>query len=208
MDALSAVERWAGDLGAIAIIGALGFLFAGIFRGLRRFKGEAATHSASLLLLPLFYILTGAAFFILCWWIWLPLPVEPVLWVRVLGLTIGAPVLFGGIVLIIWSRMMLGKDYFVATSRSAPLFEGHRLVTTGPYAIIRHPMYVGILLVGLGGTLLYRTWTMVFIALMFFGLIIRAKHEDEVLAQCFGEDWQRYRRTVHAWLPKINKRRN
>ncbi len=208
MDAVSAVEWWAGELGAIAIVGALGFLFAGIFRGLRRFKGEGTSHTASLLLRPLFYILAGAAFFILCWWIWLPLPVEPVFWVRMLGLAIGAPVMFIGIVLIIWSRMRLGKNYFVATSRGALLFEGHRLVMTGPYAVIRHPLYIGILLVGLGGTLLYRTWTMVFVTLMFLGLMIRARREDEALAQHFGEEWQRYRRAVPAWLPKINKRRN
>lgn len=205
MNVLSAVEWWVGELGAVAIIGALVIIMTGIFRGLKRFEGERNPPSAGLLLQPLFYILSGIAFFALCWWIWLPLPIANTTWLRVLGLVFGAPVLFGGVGLIVWSRLTLGKDYFVSTGRGAQLFAGHRLVTTGPYAVIRHPMYAGILLVGLGGTLLYRTWTMVFITLMFFGLMIRAKREDEALAQRFSEEWQRYRRAVPTWLPRIRK---
>lgn len=205
MEILSAVEWWVGELGAVAIIGALVIIMTGIFRGLNRFKGEGTPASAGLLLQPLFYILSGIVFFALCWWIWLPLPIANTTWLRVVGLVIGAPVLFGGVGLIVWSRLTLGKDYFVSTGREAQLFAGHRLVTAGPYAVIRHPMYTGILLVGLGGTLLYRTWTMVFVAMMFFGLMIRAKREDEALAQRFGEEWLRYRRAVPTWLPRIRK---
>lgn len=205
MEILAKIEWWVGQLGAIAITGTLGIIFTGIFRGLKRIKGEGKSQSGALFK-PLFYILLGAAFFILCWWIWLPLPVIPLLWVRLLGLLAGAPLMFGGLILIVWGRLTLNTDYFVSTSRQAHLFAGHRLVTTGPYAIIRHPMYLGILWVGLGGILLYRTWTMVFISLMVLGLVVRARREEEALDKRFGEEWRRYHASVPGWLPRLKKR--
>jgi len=64
-------------------------------------------------------------------------------------------------------------------------------------------MYLGILLVGLGGLLLYRTWTMVFISLIYFGLRVRARREEEALERAFGNQYQTYRYSVPAWFPKI-----
>ena len=56
-----------------------------------------------------------------------------------------------------------------------------RLITHGPFAHVRHPMYVGIEVAAVGGLLLYRTWTMVFLTIVFVGLAVRARREDEVL---------------------------
>lgn len=105
----------------------------------------------------------------------------------------------------LWGRLALGEDYYVSTSRGAPLFIGHKLITSGPFAYVRHPIYLGMLLTGIGGILLYRTWTMVFIAANFLGLIIRARREEEALAMEFGERWSEYRKRVHAFIPRIRK---
>lgn len=205
MDLLGQIEWWVGLLGGIAISVTLGVIFDGIFRGIKRFRGTNAPQPLGILLKPFFYILAGAGFFILCWWIWLPLTATPPFWSRVVGLLIGVPLMFGGIGLILLGRLTLGRQYFVSTGRGAHLFTEHQLVTTGPYAIVRHPMYLGILLVGLGGTLFYRTWTMVFISLMYLGLRIRARREEEALEEGFGEGWKEYQRSVPAWWPRIKK---
>lgn len=76
-------------------------------------------------------------------------------------------------------------------------------MTSGPYALVRHPMYLGILLTGLGGILLYRTWTLVFIALTGMGLVLRARREEQVLAAEFGQAWQDYCLRVPVFSPRI-----
>ena len=206
MDVLGQVELWVGRLGGVAIISALGIIFQGIFMGIRRFREQGGPREPQLLLRPLFYVLGGAAFFAFCWWIWKPLPFNFSAVFRIAGLVVGAPFLFAGIGLIVWGRLELDRQYFVSTGRGAKLFAEHQLVTSGPFAIIRHPMYLGILLVGLGGTLLYRTWTMVFIIFMFLGLQLRTRREEEALSSAFGDQWSEYIRSVPRWLQKIKKR--
>jgi len=73
MDLLGQIEWWVGRLGGVAIAVTLGVIFTGIFRGIKRFRGTNAPQPLTILLKPFFYILAGAGFFILCWWIWLPL---------------------------------------------------------------------------------------------------------------------------------------
>jgi protein-S-isoprenylcysteine O-methyltransferase Ste14 len=82
------------------------------------------------------------------------------------------------------------------------LFAGHRLVTRGPYALVRHPMYLGILGISLGGMFLYRTWTFVFLLLNFPAMVIRARREEAALALAFGAQWADYCRRVPAWWPR------
>jgi protein-S-isoprenylcysteine O-methyltransferase Ste14 len=88
----------------------------------------------------------------------------------------------------------------------AHLYAGHRLVTDGPFAFVRHPMYLGILLAGVGGLLLYRTWTFVFLLTHIPSLILRAWREEEVLAEEFGREWQAYRERTPAWVPHSQKK--
>jgi protein-S-isoprenylcysteine O-methyltransferase Ste14 len=89
------------------------------------------------------------------------------------------------------------------------LHQGHQLVTKGPYAYIRHPMYLAVILACWGGLLLYQTWIMLVFALMMFGVVYRGYKEEEALAQYFGIQWEFYRRSVPGWIPRMrnsNKR--
>ncbi len=203
MTLLSLIELWIGRIGGAGILLCLAIIFFGIFKGIRRFDSTPQQKYIWLLRSPLFYLVASAAFFWFCWQIWRPLPFSPSLPVRVVSLIIGTPLLFTGIGLILWGRFSLGSEYFVSTGRQAALFSDHRLITSGAYALVRHPMYLGILLVGLGGLLLYRTWTMVFISLMYFGLRVRARREEEALEPAFGIQYHTYQDSVPPWFPKI-----
>jgi protein-S-isoprenylcysteine O-methyltransferase Ste14 len=80
----------------------------------------------------------------------------------------------------------------------------HRLIRTGPYARMRHPIYTG-MLVALVGTALvigeYRA--LVGLGIVLFGLTRKAKKEEAFLAAQFGEDFQEYRRRTGFFLPKV-----
>jgi protein-S-isoprenylcysteine O-methyltransferase Ste14 len=82
------------------------------------------------------------------------------------------------------------------------LYAGHRLVTQGPFSIVRHPMYAAVILAGLGGLLVYRTWSMLFFAVCMFGLVFRARREERALAAEFGESWREYVDRVPAFVPR------
>jgi len=155
---------------------------------------------------PAFYILISLPYFGLCILIWRPLGINLQDGLRIFFLAAGAVIFAAGLALILWARLTLGRFYFGSTSRGAQLFIGHQLITNGPFAWIRHPMYTGMLLVGLGGVLLYQTWTMVFFALHFPGLMIRARREEDVLAAEFGQAWRDYFQRVPPWLPRIRWR--
>ena len=107
-----------------------------------------------------------------------------------------------GLVLVLWGRQTLAQHYNVSSSMGVQLFAGHRLVTRGPYALVRHPMYLGILGISLGGMFLYRTWTFVFLLLNFPAMVIRARREEAALALAFGAQWADYCRRVPAWWPR------
>ncbi len=96
--------------------------------------------------------------------------------------------------------------YNVSSSMGAQLYADHRLVTHGPFAIVRHPMYLGVILASAGGLLIYRTWTLLFTTVSFLGLVLRARREEEALAAEFSEQWEEYRRRVPAWILHILRR--
>ncbi len=196
------IIRWLGGAG---IVLALAAIFAGLFRGLHKPTGRISGSWTGLLRSPLFYVLASLIYFGLCWLLWHPLPLTLSLPVRVIALIGGCLLFFPGLALVLWGRLTLGKQYFVSTTQGALLYAGHRLVTSGPYAWIRHPIYTGILLVGLGGLLIYLNWTFVLIALHFPGLTLRARREEEALKAEFGADWEDYCRRTPRFLPSLNR---
>jgi protein-S-isoprenylcysteine O-methyltransferase Ste14 len=196
------IIRWIGALLAYAT---LGVVLHGIWRGTRREAGRTSGHAGSLLRLPWFYVVTSALFFGACILGWKPLPLTVSPGARVWMLVIGSLLYFPGMSLVLWGRLVLGKNYFVSTGFGAQLFAGHQLVTRGPFAIVRHPMYVGLALAALGSLLIYSTWTTLLFAIFAPLVSIRARGEEQALAAEFGEQWQEYCRRVPAFLPRLKR---
>ena len=78
-----------------------------------------------------------------------------------------------------------------------------RLITSGPYALVKHPLYTGVallLLPGLGCVL--GTWLgLLFGAVLYIGSRLFAPEEEHALARTYGTDWDKYARTVRmSWL--------
>lgn len=89
-----------------------------------------------------------------------------------------------------------GVALFGAAVRSKQGFqETTGLVTTGVYSRLRHPMYLGILLIHLGFPLLTDSALSIFSAVLWAPQILLWKHwEDEELEERFGETYRGYRR--------------
>ena len=199
LETAETILRWAG--GALAFT-TLGVIFYGIWRGIQQRAGRQVGIAPGMLRSPLFYIAASAIYFAVCILLWQPLPLELSPPARLAALVCGSGLFFPGIGLVLWGRLTLGRMYFVSTGMGAQLFADHRLVTHGPFALVRHPMYTGIALAALGGLLLYQNWTLVAMLLLPLGLARRARNEERVLAAEFGEQWQEYCRSVPAFLPR------
>ena len=111
-------------------------------------------------------------------------------------------VLMGGAIgLFATSSRELGRNWsLVARMRS-----DHELVRTGPYALVRHPIYLGMLLFLLALAVALGHWLQLLVALpvFFIGTTIRTRLEDGLLEQQFGEKFRDYRRSTPAVIPRL-----
>lgn len=93
----------------------------------------------------------------------------------------------------------LGRNWSV----SLDLRESHTLVTSGVYAYVRHPMYTGFWLMGLGQALLLPNWVAGPAGLVGFGLLFfgRVKREEEMMISGFGEEYRAYMQRTARVVP-------
>ena len=193
--------RWAGGLLAYAT---LGIVLFGLWRGTQRQAGRTTGRTASWLRSPLFYLVTSLIFFGLSYIGWIRLPLVVSAPVHAGRLVLGSLLFFPGMLSVLWGRLALGRNYFVSTGLGAQLFTGHQLVTSGPYAIVRHPMYTGLIFSAVGSLLIYFTWTTLLFAVFAPMIRFRAMREETALAAEFGAQWQEYCQHVPAFFPKMN----
>jgi protein-S-isoprenylcysteine O-methyltransferase Ste14 len=123
---------------------------------------------------------------------------EPVEWWRA-GVAGGLGVIAA---LLAWTSVThLGKQFRV----HAGLYEDHELVRTGPYAVVRHPIYTSFLCMLLATifSLSRWEWGAAAVALFIVGTEIRVHSEEKLLAGRFGAQFDEYRKQVPAYLPFV-----
>lgn len=116
------------------------------------------------------------------------------------GAALGVLLTWIGIWIAVWARWHLGQYW----SARITLKEDHKLIRTGPYAHFRHPIYSGLDLAALGGTLAIDEWRcVVAVGLIILGYWIKAKREESMLARQFGEVFEEHRRHTGFLIPKF-----
>ena len=202
---LEVVEQWVRWLGGAGVLVPLIAVFWGLWRGLHRPSGRTTGWAHKVLRAP-FYLAATILYFGLCFLLWkaLPLNLSPPARLTVLGL--GALLYFPGLATLLWARLTLGEMYNVSSGFGVQLYADQRLITHGPFALVRHPMYLGLMMAAFGGVLIYRTWTLAFLAVNSLFLVIRARREEQALAAEFGAQWEAYCQRVPAWMPRFRRR--
>jgi len=103
-------------------------------------------------------------------------------------------------VVLMWTAIPhLGRQFRI----TAGLYHDHELVSTGPYAIVRHPIYAGLLAMMLSTGLLLTTWPWLAagVAIYVTGTEIRVHTEERLLASRFGERFESYKKATSAYVP-------
>lgn len=79
------------------------------------------------------------------------------------------------------------------------------LITSGPYRLVRHPIYLGLTLLGLGQAVAFGNWPALFIALLGIvpTLAWRARAEEELLGRTFGDSYDVYRQRTKMIVPYL-----
>ncbi len=112
----------------------------------------------------------------------------------------GFAITLAGIAFALWARLTLGTNW----SGVVALKEGQNLVRRGPYRVLRHPIYTGIL-AGLAGTAVTRGSVHALMALPVcaFAFWLKSLTEEQFMVDQFGEEYLQYRRHVRALVPFI-----
>ena len=105
-----------------------------------------------------------------------------------------------GAAIAIVARFFLGRNW----SGTVTVKKGHELIRGGPYAVVRHPIYSGILL-GLLGTAIDIGEVRGLIAVAFAALGLRLKSltEEQFMEQEFGSEYREYKQRVKALIPLV-----
>jgi len=104
------------------------------------------------------------------------------------GIT-GVVLTWAGIALAIWARWHLGRYW----SGRITIKEDHKLIRTGPYARLRHPIYSGLDLAVIGSAIAIDRWRCVVgVCVILIGFWIKAKREEAMLERQFGADFEQH----------------
>ena len=111
--------------------------------------------------------------------------------------------IFGSIACVMmWTAIThLGRQFRI----QAGLYHDHELVRSGPYAVVRHPIYASLLaMTAVTGLLMTPwPWLLVGLATHIGGTEIRVHAEEKLLASRFGEKFADYKRSVPAYVPLV-----
>jgi protein-S-isoprenylcysteine O-methyltransferase Ste14 len=130
------------------------------------------------------------------WWTWTIIPLGG--WIQWLGIiTALIPIFF-----LIWVHRHLDRQWSIALE----IQEEHKLITTGPYGYVRHPMYLGIFIYTMG--LMMISLDVLVILLFAFSIWVnyrRIPREEQMLIQEFGDEYLEYMKRTGGLLPHLRR---
>jgi protein-S-isoprenylcysteine O-methyltransferase Ste14 len=117
-------------------------------------------------------------------------------WLRWLGFGLGLVT----VAFWTWTQVTLDTQW----SAQLQLRQEHHLITTGPYARMRHPLYTGLIGWAFSLALLTANWIFVAICILSAaGLIWRIPREEKMMLEAFGDEYKAYMQRTGRYFPKL-----
>lgn len=105
-----------------------------------------------------------------------------------------------GIAFAIWARLQLAGNWSAAVT----VKEGHTLTCRGPYTIVRHPIYTGLLLALLGVALIVgEVRCLLGVGILFLSFWLKSRTEERFMLEEFGAGYSQYQKHVKALIPHL-----
>jgi len=115
---------------------------------------------------------------------------------------LGLLLVMAGLAFAVWARVYLGRNW----SGTVTVKENHELIRSGPYAIVRHPIYTGLLLAMLGTAIVLGEWrgllSFCFLSAAFW---FKLRREERFMADSFPDTYPSYRAQVSALIPLLHR---
>ena len=113
---------------------------------------------------------------------------------------LGLLMVIAGLAFAVWARAHLGRNW----SGTVTVKENHELVRSGPYGIVRHPIYTGLLLAILGTAIVVGEWRGL-LALCFLTItfLLKLRREERFMEESFPDTYPSYRAQVPALIPLL-----
>ena len=111
---------------------------------------------------------------------------------------IAALITAAGMLFTVWARVCLGRNW----SGVVTIKQGHELIDTGPYALVRHPIYAGLLVAFIGSAAALGEWRGLLAVLIAWAALWRKlRLEEQWMTERFGEQYVAYCQRVPALVP-------
>jgi protein-S-isoprenylcysteine O-methyltransferase Ste14 len=105
-----------------------------------------------------------------------------------------------GLLVAVWARVHIGRNW----SGTITVKEDHDLITSGPYSLVRHPIYTGLLLALSAFALARGEWRgVIAVALAFWAFWRKLRIEERWMREQFGVAYEEYSRRVSALIPFV-----
>ena len=113
----------------------------------------------------------------------------------------GVALFAAGLILRWWAIITLGRFFTVDVT----IEKDHELVERGPFRLVRHPSYTGVLLAFVGFALTLRNWAAILVVLLpiFLAFVRRMNVEEEALRGALGERYAQYMKRTKRLVPGV-----
>jgi protein-S-isoprenylcysteine O-methyltransferase Ste14 len=113
---------------------------------------------------------------------------------------IGLLLVLLGVAFSIWARLVLGGNW----SSAVTVKQGHTLICRGPYTIVRHPIYTGLLFALLGVAIIVgQVRGLLGVGVLALAYWLKLRMEERFMLEQFGADYRRYQERVKALIPYV-----
>jgi protein-S-isoprenylcysteine O-methyltransferase Ste14 len=118
-------------------------------------------------------------------------------WFAIVGIAMPLSLIVGGVVVLIGTAARVYASGYILKNK--------QLATSGPYGLVRHPLYTGNILIIIGFSICSAVWWTALVALFFFWFYYPTaiEYEDRKLRGIFGERWEAWATKVPALMPRL-----
>lgn len=110
---------------------------------------------------------------------------------------VGLALFFAGLAVAVWARVHLGRNWGTPMTQKAD----PELVTSGPYRLVRHPIYSGLILAMIGTAVAIAFYWLVLVALLGGYFVYSATREERYMTERFPDAYPEYKRSTKMLVP-------